>query len=79
MQASVTSHPSPEPDSPNDAAHEPQEQADQIHPNRILHPFHATVHFRILMDVHVPKDAEDSTPENEEYNVPGKQDSDRER
>jgi hypothetical protein len=73
MQTAIVS-PSHEPNGPHDASDEPQEQADKIYPNSILHPLHPRVHLRFLVNIHRSKEAKHSAPEDKEDNIPGEKD-----
>jgi hypothetical protein len=55
---------------------QPKQGINQIHPNRILHPLHAFIPFRPLLNIHVSKEAEEGDPENEEDRVPDKEEGD---
>jgi len=45
-----------------DCGDEPQQHIDQIDPHRVLHPCHARIAFRVLMNVQFAEDAEDGSP-----------------
>ena len=72
MQAAVVL-PSPESNESQNAGNEPQEQADQVNPDCILHPFNARVHLCVLVNVQRPEKAKDCAPQDEEDHVPGEE------
>lgn len=72
MQAAVVSS-SKEADDSKDAGNKPQEQADKVNPDSVLHPLYTRVHLCLLVNVHRPKETEDCAPENKEDYVPGEQ------
>lgn len=43
---------------------EPQQHVDQVDPDRILHPLHPGVAVRVHMHVDLPKQAENSYPQD---------------
>jgi hypothetical protein len=73
MQSAIVPPPH-ESNSSHDASDEPQEQADKVYPNSILHPLHPRVHLRILMNVHRSEEAKHCAPEDKEDNIPGEKD-----
>ena len=75
MQAAIAP-PLPERKGSEDTRNEPQEQANQVDPDSILHPRDARVHLRIGVDVQRAEQAEDCAPEGEENDVPGEEDGD---
>lgn len=56
---------------------QPKQRIHQIHPNRVLHPLHARIALRPLLDVHIAKQAEERDPQDEEDRVadPGERDA----
>lgn len=49
---------------------QPQKRIHQINPNRILHPLDPPIPLRVLLDIHIAKQAEQRDPEDEEDRVP---------
>lgn len=56
--------------------HQPQQRIHKINPNRILHPLNPRIPLRILLDIHIPKEAEQRDPEDEEDRVPHESEGD---
>lgn len=73
MRRSSTLQPLKEQHTAHNRTEEPQQQIDQIDPNRILHPLDTRGHFSVLVNVHLAEDAEERAPEDEEDEVPGRE------
>lgn len=47
----------------HDSRDKPKQHIDQVNPHCVLHPFDPTVALRIRMDVQLPEDTEDGSPQ----------------
>jgi len=56
--------------SANSGADKPKQHPDKVKPNPNLHPAAASIVAAVAVDVHLTEDAEQGSPEDEEYRVP---------
>ena len=74
MKTAASLQPPHEPSRHDTATQEPQQQIDEIDPDRVLHSPDSRIHLDLFVDVHAAEDTEEGDPEDEEDDVPGEHD-----
>ena len=74
-QSAVPPRPPPEPSS-HHGTNDPESKIDIVNNQSVLHPLDPSVHFRILIRIHRPKNAYDGKPEDRQDDIPEEQSRD---